>query len=70
MCTNIVGDFTLAQTSIICKYLGKEFGLYPACEKDQWHGEQINATVHDYIGEGELYGRYICSCGSSMLYKR
>ena len=49
-----VGDFSLAQTPVICRYLAAQFGLLPASEADQWHGEQINATVHDFIAEGRL----------------
>ncbi|CAH1788919.1 unnamed protein product [Owenia fusiformis] len=48
------GDFQLCQTPVICKYLGKKFGLYPETEEDIWHAEQVNATVHDYIAEGRL----------------
>jgi len=33
--------------------LGKRYGLYADNEEDEWHSEQINATIHDYIGEGE-----------------
>ncbi|PVD30114.1 hypothetical protein C0Q70_09376 [Pomacea canaliculata] len=47
-------DFSLSQTGIICKYLGKKYGLYPTNEVDEWHAEQVNATIHDYIGEGRL----------------
>ena len=53
------GSFTLAQTPIICRYLGKQFGLFPESEEDQWHGEQVNATVHDFIGEGASGVRHI-----------
>ena len=55
----VSGAFTLAQTPIICRYLGKQFGLFPESDEDQWHGEQINATVHDYIAEGKI--QYITS---------
>lgn len=48
------GDFSLSQTGVICKYLGKQYGLYPIDEADQWHADQLNATIHDYIGEGRL----------------
>ncbi|XP_021348408.1 glutathione S-transferase P-like [Mizuhopecten yessoensis] len=48
------GDFHLSQTPTICKYLGKKFGLYPDNEVDEWHADQINTTIHDYIAEGRL----------------
>ncbi|XP_060064122.1 glutathione S-transferase-like [Ylistrum balloti] len=48
------GDFHLSQTPTICKYLGKKFGLYPDNEDDEWHADQLNATIHDYIAEGRL----------------
>merc|ERR1711893_115829 len=48
------GDFTLNQTQVICKYLGKQFGLWPETEQDAWHADQINTTIHDYIAEGRL----------------
>ena len=50
----IAGDFSLSQTQVICKYLGKQFGMYPETEPDIWHADQLNATIHDYIGEGKL----------------
>ena len=48
------GDFQLCQTPVICKYLGKEFGFYPDNPLDEVKAEQVNATIHDYIGEGRL----------------
>ncbi|KAL8574738.1 hypothetical protein ACOMHN_023942 [Nucella lapillus] len=48
------GDLSLSQTGVICRYLGKKHGLYPASDPDEWHAEQLNATIHDYIGEGRL----------------
>ncbi|XP_076460332.1 glutathione S-transferase-like [Babylonia areolata] len=48
------GGFSLSQTGVACRYLGKKHGLYPASEEDEWHADQINTTVHDYIGEGRL----------------
>ncbi|KAJ8314316.1 hypothetical protein KUTeg_008877 [Tegillarca granosa] len=48
------GSFQLSNTPVICKYLGKKFGLYPDNEEDEWHAEQVNAIVHDYLGEGCL----------------
>ena len=51
---SILGNFSLAQTPVICKYLGKKFGLYPETEEDIWHAEQVNATIHDYIAEGTI----------------
>ncbi len=49
------GDFTLSQTPVICKYLGKKFGLYPETEEDEFHAEQINTTLHDFLAEGECH---------------
>jgi len=48
------GDFTLSQTAVICRYLGKQFGYWPDKEEDQWHAEQVNTTIHDFIAEGRL----------------
>ncbi|KAK7110297.1 glutathione S-transferase P 1-like isoform X2 [Littorina saxatilis] len=48
------GDFSLSQTGVICKFLGKKYGLYPTTEEDEWHADQLNTTVHDYIAEGRL----------------
>lgn len=48
------GGFHLAQTPTICKYLGKKFGMYPDNETDEWRADQLNATIHDFIGEGRL----------------
>lgn len=48
------GDFSLSQTGVVCRYLGKKHGLYPTKETDEWHADQLNATVHDYIAEGRL----------------
>ena len=48
------GDFQLCQTPVICKFLGKEFGLYPDNAIDEAKAEQINTTIHDFIGEGRL----------------
>eukprot|EP00794_Sanderia_malayensis_P004677 gene4677-5287_t len=48
------GDFKLCQTPVICKYLGKKFGLYPEGEVNEVKAEQINASIHDFIGEGRL----------------
>ncbi|ESO99694.1 hypothetical protein LOTGIDRAFT_141723 [Lottia gigantea] len=45
------GDFSLSQAGVISRYLGKQFGLYPDNEVDQWHAEQLSATVHDYLAE-------------------
>ena len=36
-----------------CKYLVKQFGLWPENETD---GCQINSTVHEYNTEGESFG--------------
>ena len=49
-----LGDFSLSCTPVVCRYLGKRFGLCPASEEDQWHAEQLNHTIHDYIAEGRL----------------
>ena len=49
----VKGDFRLSQTPTICKYLGDKFGLAPSEEEDDaWHADQINQTIHDFIGEG------------------
>ncbi|XP_064633372.1 glutathione S-transferase P 2-like [Lineus longissimus] len=48
------GNFTLNQTPVICRYLGKEYGYWPEKEEDHWHAEQVNATIHDFIAEGRL----------------
>lgn len=46
------GSFQLSQTPVICRYLGKEFGLFPDKFEDEWHAEQFNLTLHDYVAEG------------------
>ena len=46
------GDLILAQTAVICRFLGKEFGMWPEKEEDVWHADQINTTIHDFIAEG------------------
>lgn len=48
------GDFHLCQTSVICKYLGEEFGLMPKSEEEKWQADQVNATIHDFVAEGRL----------------
>ncbi|CAH1246668.1 GSTP1 [Branchiostoma lanceolatum] len=48
------GKFRLSQTPVICSYLGKQFGLWPESEEDQWHAQQLNNTIHDFIAEGRL----------------
>ncbi|KAI8521308.1 hypothetical protein Bbelb_010620 [Branchiostoma belcheri] len=48
------GKFRLSQTPAICSYLGKQFGLFPESEEDQWLAQQLNITIHDFIGEGRL----------------
>ena len=48
-----IGDLVLSQTPVICKYLGKKFGLYPDNEEDEFHVDQVNITIHDFIAEGK-----------------
>ncbi|CAM9876603.1 unnamed protein product [Lampetra planeri] len=48
------GSFTLSQTPVICRYLGRRLGLWPQSEEDEWHADQVNATIHDFIAEGRL----------------
>ncbi len=48
------GDFLLAQTPVICRYLGEKFGLVPENKTDRWRADQLNATLHDFIAEGCL----------------
>ncbi|KAK3610950.1 hypothetical protein CHS0354_038999 [Potamilus streckersoni] len=48
------GKFQMSQTPAICRYLGKEFGLYPENAEDEAHADQVNLTIHDYIAEGRL----------------
>ncbi|KAL3846871.1 hypothetical protein ACJMK2_017824 [Sinanodonta woodiana] len=48
------GNFQMCQTPAICRYLGKEFGLYPENPVDEAHADQVNLTIHDYIAEGRL----------------
>lgn len=55
------GDFSLSQTGVICKFLGKKYGLYPTTEEDEWHADQLNTTVHDYIAEGRTIFRLLLS---------
>ena len=50
---HFTGDFVLSQTPVICKYLGKKFGLYPDNEEDEFHADQVNITIHDFIAEGK-----------------
>ena len=45
----------LFQTPVICKYVGKKFGLWPETEEDEWHADQVNTTIHDFIAEGHLH---------------
>ena len=45
----------LSQTPVICKYLGKKFGLYPDTEEDEFHADQLNSTIHDFITEGDCH---------------
>lgn len=49
---NVLGDFHLCQTSVICKYLGEQFGLMPKSEEEKWQADQVNATIHDFVAEG------------------
>ncbi len=49
----IRGGFSLSGTPVICRYLGHRFGLCPESEEDQWHAEQVNHTIHDFIAEGD-----------------
>lgn len=48
------GDFELGQTGTICRYLGKQLGLLPATEADQFRADQLCTTIMDYIAEGRL----------------
>lgn len=48
------GDFQLCQTPVVCKFLGRELGMYPENPLDEIKAEQINSTIHDFIGEGRL----------------
>lgn len=48
------GDFELGQTGTICRYLGKQFGLFPDTEADQFRADQLCTTVLDYISDGRL----------------
>ncbi|KAH3692805.1 hypothetical protein DPMN_194557 [Dreissena polymorpha] len=48
------GDLQISQTSVICKYLGEQFGLVPDSVEDRIHAEQISLSCHDYIAEGRL----------------
>jgi len=46
------GDFVLAQTPTICKFLGKKYGMYPDNDEDEAHADQVMMTVTDFIAEG------------------
>ena len=37
---------------VICRFLGKQFGLVPDSEEDEFRLEQVNATIHDFLAEG------------------
>jgi len=57
---NVSGDLRFSQTPVICKYLGKKFGLYPENEEDELHAEQLNATIHDFIADGYYHLKILC----------
>ena len=61
----------LSQTPVICKYLGKKFGLYPDNEEDEFHADQVNITIHDFIAEGKsmlLFLNLETLCGFSRKH--
>ncbi|KAL5006889.1 hypothetical protein ScPMuIL_015695 [Solemya velum] len=64
------GDFQICQTGTICKYLGKEFGMYPETEEDVWHADMLTSCIHDYIGEGRLAFHGIDPVGSYYPQKK
>ena len=48
----VIGDFNISQTPVICRYLGKKYGMWPSTDEDEWHAEQVNTTIHDFVAEG------------------
>ena len=42
------GDLKMCQTTVICEYLGQQFGLYPDTDTNVWRARQINQTIHDF----------------------
>jgi glutathione S-transferase len=45
------GDVLLAQTSNICMYLGKKYGLAPEDETDLFRANQLSLTIADVVSE-------------------
>jgi len=59
------GDFVLAQTPTIMRYLGRIFNMYPSNPIDEAHADQIMETMADFLADGRLsfhpvepYGTY------------
>jgi len=48
------GGFALCQTAVCAKFLAQRLGLYPADPLQAAKGEQVVATVHEYIAEGRM----------------
>ena len=59
------GELTLGQTHVICKYVGKQLGLYPESEVDELHAEQVHLSIHDCLTEGELTAPLLLSLRSA-----
>ena len=45
----------MCQTTVICEYLGQQFGLYPDTDTNVWRARQINQTIHDFQNEGDIF---------------
>lgn len=46
-----VGDLVLAQTPVICRYLGRRHGLAPMNEPEDLHAQQLQLTIADLVME-------------------
>ena len=47
----VVGDLAIAQTALICDFLGKRFGLAPDDEAGQLAAMQLQLTIADVVNE-------------------
>jgi glutathione S-transferase len=46
-----VGDFRIAQTALICRYVAARGGLLPANEDDRWRADALMLTLMDLVVE-------------------
>src|SRR5262249_42149602 len=45
------GDLLLAQTALLCRYLGERHGLAPADAAGRFHGEELQLTIAALVAE-------------------